>query len=88
MTRRIQLPEPARSHRGQSCINAAFLTRLVAELTKLLNDQQQRIEALEADQYIETNLTRPPRAIGARAVVGSDVYIAVGTTVADWVQVN
>ena len=68
--------------------NGDALQRMVAELTKLLNDQQQRIEALEADQYIETNLTRPPRAIGAQAIVGSDVYIATGTTVSDWVQVN
>ena len=64
------------------------LLRLVAELTQILNAQQQRIEALEADQYIETDLTRPPQAIGATAIVGGDVYIAVGTTPADWVQVN
>lgn len=81
---KILLPRPTTGAEP----DGAALLRLVAELTQILNDHQQRIEELEGAQYIETNLARPPRQIGAKAVVGNDVYIATGITPADWVQVN
>jgi hypothetical protein len=77
MTRRLQLPEP---HPQEQ-----YLRRLVAELTKIVNDLNQRVEELETLQYIEDDLSRPPRADGARAIVGADAYIGIGGA---WVQVT
>ena len=77
MTRRLQLPEPN--------MHDLYLRRLVAELTKIVNELNQRVEELETLQYIEDDLTRPPQFEGARAIVGADVYVGINGA---WVQVT
>jgi len=84
MTRRLQLPEPT-----SAGVNApgqdVYLRRLVAELTKIVNDQNQRIEELETLQYVETDLTRPPEFDFARGTDGTDIFIGLNGA---WVQVS
>lgn len=84
MTRRLQLPEPGKSLMNNGWQDA-YLRRLVAELTKIVNDQNQRIEELELLQYVETDLTRPPQFDFARGTDGTDIFIGLNGT---WVQVN
>ena len=85
MTRRIQLPDPIDRKGG---VNPWFMRRIVAEVTVNLNDMTTRLSRVEAQQRIETDIAKPPSRIGAIAVVGVNVYVAVGTTPADWVIVS
>lgn len=77
MTRRLQLPEPN--------MQDAYLRRLVAELTKIINDLNQRVEELESLQYVEIDLTRPPEFDFARGTDGTDIFIGLNGV---WVQVS
>ncbi len=85
MTRRLQLPEPSTSNPAATAGQDAYLRRLVAELTKIVNDQNQRIEELESLQYVETDLTRPPEFDFARGTDGADIFIGLNGA---WVQVS
>jgi hypothetical protein len=77
MTGRLQLPEPN--------IHDAYLRRLVAELTRIVNDLNRRVAELESLQYVETDLSRPPQFDFARGTDGTDLYIGLNGA---WVQVS
>ena len=75
----IRLPRPDPQNRKY------FEQRLIPELTKLLQEQQEQIEELRRKLYIETDLDRAPTRDGAVAVVVNDVYVGANGS---WVQVN
>lgn len=77
MTRRVQLPEPSPPD--------PYTSRLISELSRLINDLSRRVEELEALQYIEGDLARPPGYEGAWAISGGAAYIGIGGS---WVQVT
>lgn len=58
--------------------------RAIAELTRIVNEFDARIERLERAAFVETDLARPPVRVGAVAVAGGEAYIAVGRSPADW----
>lgn len=69
MSRKVQLPTPPREE--------MYAGRLVAELTRLLGDQEQRLEDLESRLRVETDLARAPERDGAIAVAAGEAYIGV-----------
>ena len=78
MSRRLQLPDPE----GPDGVR-----RLVAEITRLLGEIDDRLVALERAGRVETDITRAPVRTGAIAVVGTDIYISTGRNPSDWQQV-
>lgn len=86
---RVTLPDPLyRTGPKINDVDPAAMRRVIAELSRLLTGMQQTIDVLSQAVAVADNITRPPSRIGQTAVVGTDVYIATGLDVADWVLVS
>lgn len=85
----IRLPDPTRTKEADAAgVDPAEMRRLIGDLTLILNRFAKQVEEAQRRAYIETDLARPPTRVGAVAIVGPNIYIAVGLSPANWTQVN